>query len=166
MPINNGKVGFSTPKTWNPVSALIKKMDDSDVSHAWVCYWDETLQMDLVLDAHETGFELIPFEEFKKNNTIIDLIDPQWDLTPGIRHLAGKLGSSYDYLGALGLVFIRLGQWLRRRWHNPFRNPRLEFCSESVMVALQASGFPGTDVICPEDFFPEDAREFLRLAGR
>lgn len=165
-------IGFSTPNWFNPVSWVVRKFTGSSVSHTWTMYFDDDLGIYVVLEAHELGFRIVPFERFEKYNKIVTLIDPVWpfhDLQnqnkDGLFFLAKLLGSMYDFPGLFGSAFVVLGKWLRLKWHNPFKGPRLMFCSEANTRALQVIKYPGADSLIPDDTSPQDLMEFLLMGN-
>ncbi len=154
------RIGFSTQRG-NPVSATIRFFTGSKTSHAWLLVVDPLFDMELVMEAHELGFRLVPFKTFRKNNRIVALIDPGHPLEPGIREAAKWLGSIYDFAGLFGMLFVMLGRVLKRKWKNPFRSARSMFCSEAVVRVLRASGYPGAERLSPENTTPQDLLDFF-----
>ena len=70
----NPRIGFST--TNHLLSKIIKKITNSKCSHVWFLYYDENFKCDMVMEAHFT-YQVIPFEMFKKNNKIIEIVVPK-----------------------------------------------------------------------------------------
>jgi hypothetical protein len=134
------QVGFSTPKKFNPVSWLVRKLTGSRASHAFFVYHDQDFDMLMVLEAHEFGFRLIPFDSFKKKNHLVGLFTPKISIEPGLKYVAQRyLGTMYDYGGLIGGAVVMLGRWFKRKWRNPFRGSKNIFCSEAVYLAMQKS---------------------------
>ncbi len=171
-------VGFSTPRLWNPLSALIRAMTHSRTSHAWLLVEDPAFKLRLVLEAHSSGFRLVSFARFVKENVVVALVEPSHPVDPGLPAAGEWLGESFDVIGLFGIFLTLLGRWFRQRpWRNPFPTPSALFCSEAVIRTLQAAGYPGSDALDPEGttpaellgFFQRDAacvvheREALRL---
>lgn len=69
------------------------------------------------------------------------------------------VGSRYDFEGLIGMTWVMIGRWLRRKWKNPFRSAKNVFCSEAVIRAMLDS--PGYGAACPLD--PESSPEDLLL---
>lgn len=156
------RIGFSTPKRFNPVSWLVRKVTGSQASHAFFIYHDQDFDMDVVMEAHELGFRLIPFEQFKKKNKLIGVYVPRAPIDVGLRYVAQRyLGTMYDYGGLLGQITVQLGRWLKRKWKNPFRGSKNVFCSEAVCVALQQS--PGFETFTedPDSVDPQTLMEYF-----
>lgn len=133
-------VGFSTPSYFNPVSWIVRKITRSKASHTWFLYRDLDFEMWMVMEAHEIGFRLTPFVHFLKYNTVVALFAPKRPIDEGLK-LVGRrfLASRYDFAGLLGMAWVKLGRWLRRKWANPFRDQKHVFCSEALAIAMQAS---------------------------
>jgi hypothetical protein len=165
----NAQIGFSTPKSFNPVSWLIRKITRSQCSHAWVKYHDEDLDLDMVMEAHELGFRGISFDHFTKYNTIVKLIPVDVDVTPGLRLLARQLGNGYDYGGLIGMSIVMLLEWCRRqlKWtwikiKNPLHAPGHLFCSAAIVLMLEESHSKMVeDMLVPETIAPQKLLDLL-----
>jgi hypothetical protein len=144
----NTRVGFSTPNWFNPVSWLVRKITGSKVSHAWFLYHDADWDMEMVVEAHEVGFRLIPFERFKKYNVIVALYSPRRPIDEGLKKVAQKfLSTHYDYAGLIGGAVVALGKIFKRKWKNPFRSSTHVYCSEAMALAMKWSpGYEDLDV--------------------
>src|SRR5512133_1012852 len=132
-------VGFSSPRRWNPLSALIRAMTHSRTSHAWLLVEDPAFKLRLVLEAHSSGFRLISFTRFVKENVVVALVEPSAPLDAGLPAAGFWLGESFDVLGLFGIFLTLIGRWFRQRpWRNPFPTASALFCSESVVRVLRA----------------------------
>src|SRR6267154_592936 len=149
------RIGFSTPRRFNPVSWVVRKFTGSKCSHAWFLFWNSRLKMEVVMEAHELGFRIIPYDRFKKENTVVVVLTPKHPIDDGLARVAQRyLGSGYDWGGLLGMAIVKDGMWFKRKWRNPFRGSKHVFCSEAVYRAMQWS--PGyenlsTDIADSED---------------
>ena len=156
-------VGFSTPRTWNPLSALIRWMTRSRTSHAWLLVHDPLFARDLVLEAHTTGFRLVSLARFEKENRAVALVEPAHPIAPGLPAAAAWLGEAFDVIGLFGIFLA-----LVRRWfvHGPLRNPfptaRALFCSEAVIRTMQAAGYERASALAPEGTTPAELLAWLR----
>lgn len=158
----NARIGFSTSASW--ISGVIRTVTSSKASHAFILYWDQDFQTHMVLEAARDGFRLVTFERFLMHNTVVELIDVQSTLNQGLAHVSSWVGSRYDTLGLFGMVWVVLGKWLKRRWKNPFGSSRSMFCSEAIVRALRADGFPEASKLDPEATSPADLLAFLRAS--
>lgn len=158
-------IGFSTPRRFNPVSWLVRKFTGSRCSHTWFLYHDKDWGFDVVLEAHELGFRVIPFKRFKRANVIISIFTPVAEsLDPGVSLVARRfLGTAYDFGGLVGMAVVLLGQWLKFKWRNPF-NSRGVFCSEAAVIALQHAGFPNARTLVASRTSPDHLERFLKEA--
>jgi hypothetical protein len=155
-------IGFSTPRRWNPLSALIRAMTRSRASHAWLLVEDPAFQLRLVLEAHSTGFRLISFTRFVKDNKVVALVEPAHPVDPGLPAAGEWLGESFDVLGLFGIFLTLVARWFRQRpWRNPFPTPSALFCSEAVIRTLKAAGYPGSAALDDEGTTPAALLAFL-----
>lgn len=160
-PKTRTRIGFSTPKSWNPLSAIVRWFTGSRASHAWFLYWDDDFQMDMVLEAHEMGLRLLPFAAFERKNNIVKIVQPRYDIETGLVEMGKLLGTMYDFAGLVGMVVVLVGRSFKRRWKNPFRSPATVFCSEGVARAMLAT--PGYNGLPwdPETVDPETLIRFF-----
>jgi len=156
------RVGFST-HTKSILSRIIRWFTKSKASHAWLLITDSFFGVEMVMEATETGFRLIPFENFKaEGNDIIAIIDPAYPLDVGVHQAVRWLGEGYDFAGLFGSAFVMLGRWFKRKWRNPWDRPHSMFCSEAVVRILQASQYPGSEKFDPAATTPQDLLDFLK----
>lgn len=160
-PFEPVRVGFSTPKSFNPLSWLVRKFTNSRASHAFFVYRDLDWNMDVVLEAHELGIRLLPLDAFERANVIVKMVTPKNPIEVGLRMVAHSyLGSMYDFAGLVGMAVVMLGRFLKRKWKNPFRGSKSVYCSEAVVLALLAS--PGYETVpLDPDSSPEDLLTFF-----
>jgi hypothetical protein len=155
-------VGFSTPRRWNPLSALIRRMTGSRASHAWLLVEDPAFELRLVLEAHSSGFRLVSFTRFVKDNVVVALIEPAHPIEPGLPAAGLWLGEAFDVVGLFGIFLTLVARWFRQRpWRNPFPTARALFCSEAVIRTLQAAGYPGAERLETEGTSPAALLAFL-----
>lgn len=139
-------VGFSTTNKF--MSRIIRWVTRGKSSHAWLRYWDETLQMYMVIQAEMHGYETIPWNKWlTKNNLISAFEHRRKDLTDGVRFVAKQLGSDYDFRSAL---WTGLKRWFGKKAKRGLHSPKKLMCSEAVIRALQHS-----EVVCVESVNPE-----------
>lgn len=156
-------VGFSTPRLWNPVSALIRWMTRSQTSHAWLLVEDPVFDLRLVLEAHSTGFRLVSFTRFAKDNKVIALVETPHRLDHAMPVAGAWLGEKFDVLGLFGIFLTLVMRWFHQRpWRNPFPTPSALFCSEAVVRTLKAAGYPEADGLGDETTSPADLLTFMK----
>jgi len=139
-------VGFST--TDKLMSRIIRWITRGKSSHAWLRYWDDTLQLHMVLQAELHGYETIPWDKWKSKNRLIAAFEPNGkNITNGVRFIAKSLGADYDFRSA---VWTGLKRWFRKKSKRALHSPKKLMCSEAVVRALQHSG-----IECVANFDPE-----------
>ena len=162
--MNSIRIGFSTPKSFNPISWLVRKATGSTCSHVWFTFVDETCDLAVVLEAHELGYRLIPLSRFEKENNVVAIIQPRVDMTDALRWSVHWLGTAYDFGGLLGMTWVLIGRMLKKRWHNPAQNSHAMFCSEMAVTMLHRAGYPGSKALVAADTSPQDLLDFLQPA--
>lgn len=165
------QLGFSTPKNFNPVSWLVRKLTGSTCSHVFFIYRDREFELEMVMEAHELGFRIVPYERFVRENNIVWTCTPKVDLTEGLKWAAKYLGTAYDFGGLIGMAFVVLARIFKRRIKNPLQNSRSMFCSEITVHAIKRGHgwhekYPGLDAMRAASTSPQDLMEFLQEAHR
>lgn len=153
------RVGFSTSDGW--VSRIIRWFTSSKVSHCFFVYYDIDWERDMVLEATSGGFRVVPYSIYEKNTLF--LLTPKFPVADGFKKALDWLGSGYDYAGLLGMSWVEVGRWLKRKWRNPYRNPKEMFCSEAVVRVLQAANYPGTESMDAQSVDPQMLLDFFSL---
>jgi hypothetical protein len=149
------RIGFSTTNQW--ISRLIRWVTDAEVSHVFLIYNDNKLDQDMVLDVAFSGYRVLPLDLFARHNTIVHVVEPAVDLTPGMRVVARWLGRPYDWR-----AFVAFSRWFRSLRNNPTENPKAIICTEVVVHALRLSGYPGSVELDPKGTTPQALLDFLR----
>lgn len=155
-------VGFSTTRKWSALTALIRLFTRARTSHSFFLISSLDWGMDLVVEASVNGFSVRPYGKFLEVDEVLGLYAPKHDISAGLRQLAQEyFGTPYDYRGFLGMGWVKLGQWLRRRWRNPLASDRALICSEAIVRAMLLS--PGYEklLLDPERADPETLRRFF-----
>lgn len=161
-------VGFSRPKKWNPLSALIMWFTKSPCSHTWLLYLDTDLRLPMVMEAHIT-FQLLPLEVFEAQNRVVAYARPGCDLNAGLRKAALWLGSFYDVPGLLGMIPVmlkRLWRGAKARMRNPMNSPKSVFCSEAVTFVLRESDYKPASGLSASSTSPKDLYNLFASQGQ
>lgn len=153
------QIGFSS--TSKPLSWLIRAITGKPCSHTFILFESEDFKTPMVLEHSLDGLDLLTIEDFRRENTIFQLIRVDWDLSSAVRRQLELLGEPYNFNGLLGMLVVLAGRRLRMRWSNPFRRADRRLCTEVVVHVLQESGYPGANSLRAEDLGPEDVRQFL-----
>lgn len=156
-------VGFSTPRLWNPLSALIRVMSGSPFSHAWLLVEDPTFQLRLVMEAHTTGFRLISLARFVKDNKVLELVVPAQSLEKGLPQTGEWLGDDYDVRGLFSIFLATLKQLITHKKIGRRRHASKGlFCSEAVVRSMKAANYPGANKLGNETTSPSALFDFLK----
>ena len=160
-PFRPPRVGFSTAKTWNPISMLIRWITSCPASHCYFVFWDETLDTEMVIEAHWT-FQAVPYNNWRKKNKVVAEFTAVHTTAMlfAIRHTLKFLGTHYDVSGLLGMTYVLAAwAWFHRKVRNPLQNPKALFCSEAVTAGLRAAksmivrSLPAAGSTSPEELY-------------
>jgi len=154
------QIGFSRINN-NPLSWFIRKITKAQISHTWLLIDDPFFGIPMVLQASTEGFVPIPLEKFQQVSTVVNVIAPKISLDNAVHDFWKKLGTGYSYEGLVGMSWVELGRIFNRQWNNPLGSKTSFFCSQVVVLILQAAGYPGIDALNPVDTGPEDLYNFL-----
>lgn len=159
------QIGFSS--TSKTLSWLIRAITGKPCSHTFILFECEDFKTPMVLE-HSLGYglDLLTLEDFLRENTILQLIKVDWDLSSAVRTQLERLGEPYNFSGLLGMLVVLAGRRLQLPWRNPFRRADRRLCTEVVVHVLQEAGFPGAHALRAEDLGPEDVRQFLLSSAR
>jgi len=157
--VSSTRIGFST--TPNLSSWLLRKLTGSSCSHTFLFYVDQDWDIAMVMEAHETGYRLVPFARFEQENTVVRLVNPEVPIEDGVRWSALHLGSAYGYSKLFGMALVLLGRIFRKRWKNPGQDSHSMFCSEMTVRILQQSGYPGAERLVATETTPQDLLDFF-----
>ena len=156
------RVAFSTDKnSW--ISKIIRWFTNSRVSHTFLVYYDQDFVRDMVMEATEGGFRVVPFSKYESQ--VVSIFVPKQSIEVGLVKAVDWLGEHYDYEGLIGMIWVEFGRWLKRKWHNPLHASDSMFCSEAVVRILQWSAYPGSDQFEPCSTDPEMLLKFFEKEG-
>jgi hypothetical protein len=151
------RIGFSTTNSW--VGRAIRWLTKSTVSHVFLLF--EFAGREWVVEAGWNGVVIIPWSKFQAQNVVVKLIDVPEAYSIDLGRTLDMVGEPYDYSGLLGMTWVMVGRWLRKKWHNPTQSGKALFCSEMVVILLQQSGYPGADTLDSHSTSPDDLLKFL-----
>ena len=155
------RIAFSTSKdSW--ISKIIRWFSNSTVSHCFFVYYDEDWKREMVLEATEGGFRIVPYSFYE--NEVVKIFIPKYSIEEGLKQSIDWLTEGYNYWGLFGMSWVELGKWLKKKWKNPLRSSNTMFCSELIARVMMVSSYPGIEdwdiqSIDPEmlmDFFEEE----------
>lgn len=154
---------FST--TDSLLSRWIRWFTGAPVSHAIITYRCASLGKIMVMEASGTGFRMIPWARWERENTLkkrYRLVIEAGVQVSALRQIADLLGAEYDTVGLFGFVprFLEKLRLMKRgrRLRNVLDDPRKVFCSEAVAMFLAHAGFE--DFGAPGDWSPRDLFEW------
>jgi len=158
------RIGVSTPKKWNPLSPLLRRVMGKPYSHIWILLEDALFDVDMMLGTEKIGFVPLPYERFLEENTVIQIWDPDpsYKLEVGLYELVKLIGQPYDKAGLLGMAWVAaLARWFKRKVRNPLASAHAMWCSEAVAFLLASSAVPEAAALVPERATPEDVVDIL-----
>ena len=96
---NNITIGFSTTNQF--ISGLIRWATRSSCSHAYIAFYDQTLDMRMVLQSQPWGLEVRPWNRWITENILVAEYEPvSGKLDNSLKYIGGLLGTSFDYSSA------------------------------------------------------------------
>lgn len=151
-------VGFSSTR-W-PISCLIRLLTGQSFSHVWIL--DTRQNPPLVLEAGFNGITETDWPTFKKGkiNIVVKRIE-SIDMASAVDDSRALLGEEYDFWGLLGGIWLQLGRWLKKKWHNPLARTKSMFCSELVADVLKRARHARAFNCTPDQCEPEDVWYFV-----
>lgn len=147
------RVCFST--TNNPFSKLIRWITKSKVSHCFISFYVEYLDVELVLEAGLFGYKLSQAKKWESKKIVISKFSCKKDLSEALKLIIKDLDEEYDIASIFGLVLRR---WFGKKYKNPFRNADKLQCSEAMAKFLQYANY--AKEFDPESTVPEDLYEY------
>lgn len=158
MPETRVKIGFSTTNKW--FSRLIRYWTNSEVSHSFAVYHDPNLDRQIVLDVDFTGYRMVPYDAFCRENKVLYLFEPDIDLMPGVRVVSRWIGRKYDWRALV--AFWRVLKGLRRTVTEMEVGPKELICTECIVHLLRVSCYPGAADLDPKGTSPQMLLDFMR----
>jgi hypothetical protein len=147
------KIGFSTSRR-NPISAVIRWITGSRVSHVWLLDTDGLYGVPMVIEASIEGFRPIPYNLFERDNVIIFAAEPSPPIDLVMPEVMKMLSTPYD---TTGLFFAGVAAFLNRFkiWsRSPIHTSTALFCSEAIVRILQKARYPGARELDPDTTTP------------
>jgi hypothetical protein len=159
-------IGFSRPSGWfEPFSWLIRLMDWSSFSHAYVKYYDNYTSRWVIFQS--SGLQVNYVGEILFNSK--EIVCGEFDIPitkvqklQVIQYALDTLGTPYGLKHILGIVIVKLANVFGKRIRNPFPEPGTDVCSELVAYTLDKFILPGSKLNF-ETATPTDVYNFLSL---
>lgn len=156
-------IGLSTSSTF--LGWAIRKITRQKASHAWIGYWDATLDQRMVMESTASGYRIITWNRWvqQDNGKRVWVYVYNGDLSSALVWIASFLGTAYDvrflFWNGLRALFKR---WFRR----PHKSPNKLACSEAVVRMLQNAKAVGLKSLDPEATNPGELLRFLSENNR
>lgn len=152
-------IGFSTNNK-NILSNLIRFFTESKISHTFLLF--EAHEQTFVLHASDRGISISNFKKFKQENTLVKLfmIDINNE-EQAIQFALTKLDIEYDYIGALGYLWVLLMRKLGKKTVNPLVTRTKEICSKFITEILAFDNYKDYASLDAATIDPEDLLEML-----
>jgi hypothetical protein len=148
-------IGFSTTRLF--ISGLIRWATRSSCSHAFIAFYDRDLNMRMVMQAQSWGFELRPWNRWKRENILVAEFRPASNhLDQSLCNIAHRLGTKFNYRSAV-LIGIRslFSSWYKNRFTlNINQSPWKLTCSEAVIRFLHTARYKTVRGLDPETTSP------------
>ena len=148
---------FST--TDNLVSRAVRWFTQSDMSHCYITFRDQTLDRVMIMESDWGGFTMVPWDSptIKGKQLIAryTINAEEAVQVEAVRGLVDFLGTGYDYMSLVALAIRRL----RKGFERPFTSPTKLICSESVVKFINACGV--ADLPKPHMWTPQDVYTFV-----
>lgn len=153
------EIGFTASRSF--VAKVIGFFTRQEVSHAFIVHEDSDFGGRFVIEAGWNGYRVRPFIEKLHGVTAMYLVTPKHDVAGLIPIVGSYLGQPYDYRGLAGAALVMVGRWFKQKWKNPLNSTKAMFCSEAIVLGLQAIKYPGAEQFTPDSTTPEDLLQFF-----
>jgi hypothetical protein len=145
----NARIGFSRHKGFAPLAWLIMLVEWTPYSHAYLKFYSQSMDRWLVYEATGKGVFFKALPRFENEAIILfeyELPVPDDKRTKLMTWAVDTSGEDYGRLQAFGILFVRIGQKLGKKWKNPFQNGETRYiCDELVEEALRKLGYQSSE---------------------
>lgn len=148
-------IGFSTTKTWRPIAAIIRKVENRPYSHVYLKFRSESLDRDLIYHASQDDINFMNMQMFLEKNVVIkEFVIP---VTPEekraiMQYSIDRLGIPYGMIQLIGMGLVRITKmWFGIKIRNPWRDgEKTQVCLELVGRALKFLGVRADESLLEE----------------
>lgn len=110
-------------------------------NHAFLLYKSIDFNKWFTIDIVENGVIPMPATNTFKRAALIKIIEPDFDMWPGVRSVSHLFGKKYDYLGIFGAIWSIMKYMFTGKYDDDVKNsPKKYVCSEFVVTAIEATG--------------------------
>lgn len=152
------KMGFSTPKRQNPLSYLIKLIEGTPFSHAYIALRVEP-GINVIYEANTLGLHFKSYRHFKIDNTIIKEYPLQIDneqYNDLLSFLFNDSGKPYSVYQLIGILVYRIGKVFGKTWKITRDGTTQQVCSEviaGILHVIDPSFVVDFDYATPKDLY-------------
>jgi hypothetical protein len=145
------------------ISWLIRKITGGDVSH---CAIGTTMRgIPVVIEDTVGGVRIYPRKRWEQSHKLVREYAFVPDMSDGLRVAIQRVGDKYDYVGLVGMLWVMLGRWLKRKWRNPLARSSAAWCSEFIVHLDVDHVIPEWDGLDPETVTPRDLDRLCRIGA-
>ncbi len=166
--MNNIVIGFSTPKSFNVFSTLIRLVDGSKFSHAYIRIFDDYAKRWIIYQASGLVVNCISASEFDLTEKVCSEFEvPISDTNrlQAIQFSIDMLGKPYGVKTIIGICLVKLAGIFRKRIKNIFSDGEKSLvCSKFCSLIIDHFVLESDD-IDPEVSTPTDVYNFLISKG-
>lgn len=161
-------IGFSGTKKWAPFAWLIQKGYGIPYSHAYIRFYSDSYERDIIYQASGTMVNFVSPVIFKEHHKIV--AEYEIEIEPEtkkrvMQFALDNVGKPYGIKACLGLAWVRIGELLGKKWKNPFKyDGKTYVCSELAGFILEeyaGAEIPGN----VEDVSPKTLFDYLKTIG-
>ena len=143
------------------LSWLIRKFQRSDISHCAI--GTQMHGVAVVIEDTAGGVRIYPRARWEQGKKVVREYAFVPDMESGLHAAIQRVGDKYDYIGLVGMLWVMLGRWLRKKWRNPLARADSAWCSEFVVRMDPDHKIPEWDGLDPETTTPKDLDQLCRL---
>ena len=128
------RIGFSRTDTF--ISKAIRWFLGANISHTYIRYHDEFMDLNYVVHADWPGVLPVLADRFDKENISVEEYEFEIPKSALKRNLR-LLGNRYDYLAIFGWAWtITLRRWIKKKIENPIEDPKKLICVDFCLRVL------------------------------
>lgn len=135
-------IGFSRSASFAPLSTLIRLIEKTEFSHAFIRVRSNSLQRDLIYEATGHGVFFVGAEAFSKKSQVVKEYPIQLKTeakTKLLQWAVDTSGKPYGTIQLLGLAIKRIFAIFGHKISNPIRTGKQAYiCTELVAEALKS----------------------------
>ena len=144
--------------------ALVRWILKCPYNHVFLAYKSVDWDRWMVIEVMDKVYSMT-YDEAKKRYYKMAIYRCSHDLLPGMRSMAGYMGSDYDRKGMVGGLFkILLWRFLRIKILKPFHNTSRLFCTEHMSEIMQRSSMPGVAEWEASNISPLELLNFVMIS--